>query len=231
MDPASLVTLDELARELAMSLDNVRYRFKQLRRSNQLVDGVDYIRDDYMNETNFVYRVNASRFYVEAGFPSLAGGRPPASTPLPTASEFPSSPDMGASAPTSNTPSETGSTASGSLASIDILRERLSFKDEQIEWKQEQLDETREELSTLREERKMFTKALTHAFETIQGLNAQLMTLAAPADREAIASGASLRASTSASDEHEEYEQAASEAIHFPSDPASEGGESSLATS
>jgi len=230
MIPEGFITLDELARELTMSLDNVRYRFKQLRRSNQLVDGVDYVRDDYVNETNFVYRVDPSRFYLEAGFPSLAGGRPLASTPLPAASEFPSNPDMGASARASNSSSETDSTASGSLASIDILRERLSFKDEQIEWKQEQLDETREELSTLREERKMFTKALTHAFETIQGLNAQLMTLAAPADRGAIASGASFRASTSASDEREEYEQPASEAIQFPSDPASKGDESFLAT-
>lgn len=219
MDRDQFITLDELARELTMSLDNVRYRFKQLRRSNQLVDGVDYVRDDYVNETNFVYRVDPSRFYLEAGFPSLAGGRPLASTPLPTAS-----------APTSNSPSETEWTASGSLASIDILRERLSFKEEQIEWKQEQLEETREELSTLREERKMFTRALTQAFETIQGLNAQLMTLAAPTDRGATASSASSRGSTSASDEAEEYLEAASDAIHFSSDPARDGEENFLAT-
>jgi hypothetical protein len=71
MDRTQLVTLDVLARELGMSLDNVRYRFKQLRRSNQLVEGEDFIRDDYVNETNFVYRVDAARFYLKAGFPSL----------------------------------------------------------------------------------------------------------------------------------------------------------------
>jgi hypothetical protein len=109
MDRDQLVTLDVLARELGMSLDNVRYRFKQLRRSNQLTDGVDYFRDDYVNETNFVYRVNPARFYMEAGFPSLAGGGPLSSASLPlaseAASEAASDSDMGASGPDSEAPS------------------------------------------------------------------------------------------------------------------------------
>lgn len=231
MDRDNFITLDILARELDMSLDNVRYRFKQLRRSNQLVDGVDYIRDDYVNETNFVYRVNPARFYAEAGFPSLSGRRPLASTPVPTASSSPSTEDVTDSSPASTTPSERERSASDPLASIDILRERLSFKDEQIEWKQEQLEETREELSTLREERRMFTKALTQAFETIQGLNSQLMTLAAPADRGAIASAEAPRAGDSASDDYQQYSPTASNVIHVASDPASDAGESFLATS
>lgn len=231
MDRTQLVTLDVLARELGMSLDNVRYRFKQLRRSNQLVDGEDFIRDDYVNETNFVYRVDAARFYLKAGFPSLVGERPLASTALPFASDSPSSSEMSASSSASDTPSENSSTASASLANVEILRERLSFKEEQIEWKEEQLDEVREELSTLREERKMFTRALTQAFETIQTLNANLMTIAAPGDRSAIASRSPSRASSLASDEGVNSDESASEVIRLSSSPASESGDSFPATS
>lgn len=230
MDRSQLVTLDVLARELGMSLDNVRYRFKQLRRSSQLVDGEDYIRDDYVNATNFVYRVSPARFYLEAGFPSLAGGGPLASTPLPLASEAASDSDMGASSPDSETPSEDGLRARESLASVEILHQRLAFKEEQIDWKGEQLEEVREELSTLREERKIFARALTQAFETIQGLNTHLMTIAAPADRSATTSGPSSRAGISSSDEHRDDAGNTSDAIHLSSDPASDHDESFLAT-
>jgi chromosome segregation ATPase len=126
--------------------------------------------------------------------------------------------------------SDDGLRASESLASIEILHERLALKEEQIDWKGEQLAEVREEISTLREERKLFTRALTQAFETIQGLNSQLMTLAAPADRGAIARGGPSRASVSASEDHLDAEENASEVIHVSSDPASENGESLLAT-
>jgi hypothetical protein len=207
-----------------MSLDTIRYRFKQLRRSSQLVDGVDFIRDDYVNETNFVYRVNPARFYLEAGFPSLAGSRPLASSPPSVASESTRTLDIGASDPASEVASEKVNAATDSLAVIEILRERLSFRDEQIGWKQEQLDEVREEISTLREERKMFTRALTHAFETIQGLNAQLMAIAAPSTRSATAGAASSTASSPASEGAENYASVASNLEDSPSVSASEDG-------
>jgi hypothetical protein len=56
------LTLHQLSRELDKPEKTLRYRFNQLKFENQLVEGVDYIRDDFVDEQHFVYKINPVTF-------------------------------------------------------------------------------------------------------------------------------------------------------------------------
>src|SRR5690349_20360471 len=56
------VTLHQLSRELDKPEKTLRYRFHQLILQNELVEGIDFIKADFVDEQHFVYKINPVTF-------------------------------------------------------------------------------------------------------------------------------------------------------------------------
>jgi hypothetical protein len=56
------LTLAQLARELNKPEKVLRYRFKKLLRKNTLVEGEDFIREGYIDDKHFLFKINPVRF-------------------------------------------------------------------------------------------------------------------------------------------------------------------------
>src|SRR5882762_7374624 len=56
------VTLPQLARELNKPEKVLRYKFKKLLKKNTLVDGEDFVREGYIDDKHFLYKINPIRF-------------------------------------------------------------------------------------------------------------------------------------------------------------------------
>jgi hypothetical protein len=61
------LTLHQLSRELDKPEKTLRYRFNQLKFENKLVEGEDYIRDDFVDENHFTYKINPVTFIQKTG--------------------------------------------------------------------------------------------------------------------------------------------------------------------
>ena len=61
------LTLHQLSREFDKPEKVLRYKFHQLRKQNKLNDGEDFIREDFIDERHFVYKINPVTFFKVAG--------------------------------------------------------------------------------------------------------------------------------------------------------------------
>jgi hypothetical protein len=64
------LTLHELSLQFDIPVRVLRYRLRQLLQENKLVEGDDYRRDDFVDETHFVWKINP------ASFIRLTGAKP-----------------------------------------------------------------------------------------------------------------------------------------------------------
>lgn len=62
------LTLHQLSRELDKPEKVIRYRFNILKFEGGLIEGEDYIRDEYVDEQHFVYKINPLSFMQKTGF-------------------------------------------------------------------------------------------------------------------------------------------------------------------
>ena len=58
--------LHELVRELNRPERVIRYRFHALRELGKLAQGLDYVREDFVDEQHCVYKIDPLRFMEEA---------------------------------------------------------------------------------------------------------------------------------------------------------------------
>src|SRR5205823_4390931 len=56
------LTLHQLSRELNKPEKVLRYKFKNLLKKNSLVEGEDFIREGYIDDRHFVFKINPVRF-------------------------------------------------------------------------------------------------------------------------------------------------------------------------
>ena len=56
------LTLHELSRELNKPERQLRHKFKNLLKQNTLVEGEDFIRDGYIDDQHFIFKINPVRF-------------------------------------------------------------------------------------------------------------------------------------------------------------------------
>jgi len=56
------LTLHELSRELNKPERQLRHKFKNLLKKNTLVEGEDFIREGYIDDQHFVFKINPLRF-------------------------------------------------------------------------------------------------------------------------------------------------------------------------
>src|SRR5437764_12152130 len=68
------LTLHQLSRELNKPERVLRHRFKNLLKKNTLVEGEDFIREGYIDDQHFVFKINPVRF---AQLTELAAAPPP----------------------------------------------------------------------------------------------------------------------------------------------------------
>ena len=61
------LTLHQLSRELDKPEKVLRYRFNLLKMEGKLLDGEDYIRDEYIDDQHFVYKINPLTFMHKTG--------------------------------------------------------------------------------------------------------------------------------------------------------------------
>src|SRR5712691_7007986 len=56
------LTLHQLSRELNKPEKVLRYKFKKLLKKNTLVEGEDFIREGYIDDKHFLFKINPIRF-------------------------------------------------------------------------------------------------------------------------------------------------------------------------
>src|SRR2546423_14301954 len=56
------LTLHELSRELNKPERQLRHKFKNLLKKNTLIEGEDFIREGYIDDQHFVFKINPLRF-------------------------------------------------------------------------------------------------------------------------------------------------------------------------
>jgi len=66
-DGMDFLTIHELSVEFDIPARVLRYRFLQLRQEAKLAEGVDYRRDDFVDDQHFVWKINPVSFMRETG--------------------------------------------------------------------------------------------------------------------------------------------------------------------
>lgn len=66
------LTLHELSVQFDVSVRVLRYRLRQLLQAGKLIDGQDYRRDDFVDDTHFVWKVNPASLMRVAGYQPVA---------------------------------------------------------------------------------------------------------------------------------------------------------------
>ena len=61
------LTLHELSMQFDVPVRVLRYRLRQLLQAGKLIDSQDYRRDDYVDDTHFVWRLNPVSFMRATG--------------------------------------------------------------------------------------------------------------------------------------------------------------------
>jgi hypothetical protein len=70
------LTIHELSVEFDVPSRVLRYRFLQLRQEVKLVEGVDYRRDDFVDDQHFVWKINPVSFMRETGLKPVTKSAP-----------------------------------------------------------------------------------------------------------------------------------------------------------
>jgi hypothetical protein len=67
-DGMDFLTIHELSVEFDIPARVLRYRFHQLRQDGKLTEGLDYRRDDFVDDQHFVWKINPVSFMRETSF-------------------------------------------------------------------------------------------------------------------------------------------------------------------
>ena len=171
------LTLHDLSRHLDKPEKNVRYRFNQLKFANILIEGEDYIKDDYVDDSHFTYKINPVTFLEKTKFAPV----PIFDTPFDTKVDT-NKPDVGINRDNQvqETVTKTDTTAGTNPLSPDmaadfiaVMKEQLRMKDEQMKMKDEQLERAQNQVNSLQEINNM-------AMSEVVQLNRTIRQLAAP---------------------------------------------------
>jgi flagellar motor switch/type III secretory pathway protein FliN len=185
------LTIPELSRELNLSERIVRYRLLNLIAEGKLKEHEDFRREDFRDDTHFIWRIHPMRFMAETGLKASTAplpiannvdseappvvsktantqpdlGNEPVSTPPPVVNEKPK--------PVTNAGNNLDTRpADGSLARefIEMLKEQIRTKDEQLSAKDEQLNELSEQLKESQDVTVKLTGAVLQQSQEIKDL-------------------------------------------------------------
>jgi len=150
------LTLHQLSRELNKPEKVLRYKFKNLLKKNTLVEGEDFIREGYIDDKHFLFKINPVRF---AQLTELAPAPPP-DTPGYQRGTNPDTNGYQVGTKSGNQPSDIDTRfdsqqeeigihelrdtrqVEGVNELIEFFKEQLRKKDEQLEKKDQQLENT-----------------------------------------------------------------------------------------
>ena len=127
------LTLHDLSRQLDTPERNVRYRFNQLKYENKLVENEDYIKDEYVDETHFTYKINPVTFVQKTGLKPI---------PIPD-NNIVTNVDTKESETVIKPDNNVGTNALPPDMAADfiaVLKEQLRMKDEHMKMKDDQLE-------------------------------------------------------------------------------------------
>jgi hypothetical protein len=183
------LTLHQLARELNKPEKVLRYKFKKLLKTNTLVEGEDYVREGYIDDKHFLFKINPVRFST------LTALNP---APLPDTNAYQIGTNMDNNdyqtgtkvdnklpetdtnisihqkpVDTSNEQDSTNKTVINDF--IELMKEQLREKDKQLKEKDEQLKSKDEILKLAQEQAKEKDNAQILALSEIIRLNKKLL--------------------------------------------------------
>jgi hypothetical protein len=187
------LTLHELSRELNKPERQLRHKFKNLLKKNTLVEGEDFIREGYVDDQHFVFKINPVRFVA---LTQLNPAPPPDNNGYLSGNNLdnsgyhvdnksvtnldnkPPEPDTtdGNQQQTANTSNAQQSTdATMTKDFIELMKEQLRKKDDQLKEKDEQLKSKDELLKQAQEQSKEKDNAQILALSEIIRLNKKLL--------------------------------------------------------
>jgi hypothetical protein len=190
------LTLHQLSRELNKPEKVLRYKFKNLLKKNTLVEGEDFIREGYIDDQHFVFKINPVRF---ARLTELSPAPPPDTNGYQGGTQgsdvgtnvgnhgyqtgTESVTNIGTKTPEVGTQHENMSTAdtptSPQSAMVDkligLLEEQLREKDKQLKEKDEQLKSKDEILKRAQDQAKESQQTQYLALSEIVRLNKHIL--------------------------------------------------------
>jgi hypothetical protein len=129
----NFLTLHEISLRFDIPVRVLRYRLRQLLQAGKLAEGVDYRRDDFVDETHFVWKLNATSFARIAGIQPV--NRPATTAPADVNHVGSESQPAATSGPTTGSrtlPNLDAKPSTIDREMIDILKEQVRMKDGQI---------------------------------------------------------------------------------------------------
>jgi hypothetical protein len=187
------LTLHELSRELNKPERQLRHKFKNLLKKNTLIEGEDFIREGFIDDQHFVFKINPLRF---SELTQLNPAPLPDSTGYQVVNNVDNNGYQGGTKSVNNidtTPQESGTTVGTQQPKIntsdtqeivldditndyiDLLKGQLREKDKQISVKDEQLKAKDELLKLVHEQAKEKDNAQILALGEIIRLNKKLL--------------------------------------------------------
>jgi hypothetical protein len=187
------LTLHQLSRELNKPERVLRHKFKNLHKKNILVEGEDFIREGYIDDQHFVFKINPVRF---AQLADLAPAPPLGNTGYQPVNNLDNTgyqtvtnsvTNFDANPPVSDTnrgnqkentvATDTQESMNTSMANdfITLLKEQLHEKDKQLAEKDELLKSSNELLKQAQEQSKEKDNAQILALSEIIRLNKKLL--------------------------------------------------------
>lgn len=164
------LTLHDLSRHLDKPEKNIRYRFNQLKYANKLIEGEDFIRDDFIDENHFTYKINPVTFLEKTKLIPIPITDNPLDTNVGT-----KEPELGTKR--DNQPQEFGTKSDTNVGSNtsppDMAADFIATLKEQMRVKDEQLKNAMEQVKDLQEINNM-------AMGEVVQLNRTIRQLAAP---------------------------------------------------
>lgn len=158
------LTLHELSLRFDIPVRVLRYRLRHLLQAGKLTEGADFRRDDYVDETHFIWKINPDSFVRITGRRSVntvvtqtqSGAHHVVSEPAPLATKQPAS-------------------GSPTLANVDtksssIEREIIDLLKEQVRVKDGQIADLTAQSKTLTALHEKLTGAVVHQGEEIRNL-------------------------------------------------------------
>ncbi len=158
------LTLHELSVQFDVPVRVLRYRLRKLLQADKLVDGEDYRRDDFVDETHFVWRINPASLVRTTGYQPVA--KPATKTP-PVVTQPGNEPQ----------PIATSDPASGNQTLLNadtkppgMEREMIDLLKGQVQVKDGQIADLTNQAKTLTALNEKLTGVVVHQSEEIRNL-------------------------------------------------------------
>jgi hypothetical protein len=187
------LTLHELSRELNKPERQLRHKFKNLLKQNTLVEGEDFIREGYVDDQHFVFKINPVRFVALTQLnpspqPDSNGyhggtkldnsgyhGDNKPGTKLDNKSPEPDTSGGNQQQTVHTTDTQQSTDISMTKDFIELMKEQLRKKDDQLREKDDQLKSKDELLKLVQEQAKEKDNAQILALSEIIRLNKKIL--------------------------------------------------------